>query len=251
MKVKIIDAQFLRKKIEIFFVILCVIIAITLTFNFISFSDEDTDIEAVSQNEISKIVIIDPGHGGVDAGATGVSGVYEKDLNLEIAFTLGELLKEKGYTVVYTRTTDKLLYREEENIKGMRKFYDLKNRCAVAEGYEDAIFISIHMNSFGASKYSGLQVYYSNNNDKSRLLADKIQSSVRANLQPTNNRQIKNGKDIYILDNCKALSVLVECGFLSNPEECEKLSQKEYQKELCFSILCGIIDYNEAEVLEN
>ena len=164
--------------------------------------------------------------------------------------TLGELLTEHGFTVIYTRTTDRMLYREEENIKGMRKLYDLKNRCAVAEGYEDAIFVSIHMNSFGASKYSGLQVYYSNNDENSRALAEKIQSSVRSTVQTENNRQVKNGKDLYILDNCPALSVLVECGFLSNPEECDKLSEKEYQKELSFAIVCGIIDYRETITAE-
>ena len=54
---------------------------------------------------------------------------------------------------------------------------------------------------------------------------------------------ITAGKSIYVLENIDNTAILIECGFLTNPEECEKLSQKEYQKELSFSIICGIINY--------
>ena len=138
-----------------------------------------------------------------------------------------------------------MLYTEEENIKGIRKISDLKNRCKIAARYPNSVFVSIHMNSFGSSKYSGLQVYYSEKNDESRLLADSIQNKVINDLQKTNNRVTKPGKDMYILENIDNTAVLIECGFLSNKEECEKLSEKEYQKELSFSIVCGIIEYIE------
>ena len=204
---------------------------------------DKSGISQPSSKEIEKVIIIDAGHGGEDSGAIGVSGVYEKDLNLEIATALGEELKNRGYTVVYTRTEDKMLYSPEENIKGMRKISDLKNRCKLTEQYQDCILISIHMNSYGSSKYSGLQVYYSDENDKSAVLAQKIQNSVRSELQPSNRRQIKSGDSLYLLQNVSCSAVLIECGFLSNKDECEKLSQKEYQKQLSFSIICGIIEY--------
>ena len=70
-----------------------------------------------------------------------------------------------------------------------------------------------------------------------------IQNNVKNTLQTTNKRQIKNGKSLYILDNSKATTVLVECGFISNEEECKKLLEKEDQNELSFSIVCGIIEY--------
>ena len=57
-----------------------------------------------------KLVVIDAGHGGEDCGAVGADGKYEKDLNMEIAAEIGALLTERGYTVIYTRTEDKLLY---------------------------------------------------------------------------------------------------------------------------------------------
>ena len=130
-----------------------------------------------------RLVILDAGHGGEDPGTTGVNGNYEKDLNLEIVMEIGKILEEKGYVIVYTRTDDKLLYTEEENIKGIRKISDLKNRCKVANRYPESIMVSIHMNSFGDGKYSGLQVYHKPSDQNSKLLADKIQSSVQSTLQ--------------------------------------------------------------------
>lgn len=196
-----------------------------------------------SDSEQAKTVIIDAGHGGEDSGAVGTNGVYEKNLNLSIALLIGEMLSERGYSVIYTRTDDRLLYKPEENIKGIRKISDLKNRCAIARDNPEAFFVSIHMNSFGQSKYSGLQVYYSADNEQSRLLADSVQSKVKETLQEGNNRKIKKGKGIYLLEHIENPAVLIECGFLTNPEECEKLSDKEYQKELSFAIVCGIIEY--------
>lgn len=190
------------------------------------------------------IIILDAGHGGEDCGAIGVNGIYEKDINLQIATFIGEELSARGYVVLQTRTEDKLLYTEAENIKGIRKISDLKNRVKIFNSYENAVVVSIHMNSFSASKYSGLQVYYSPCEGSSRL-ATEIKESVRETLQPDNKRNVKLGDGIYVLKHSENPSVLVECGFLSNPEECERLSKKEYQKSLSFSIVCGIINYVE------
>lgn len=201
--------------------------------------------EALQTASEENLIIIDAGHGGEDPGAVGDGDIYEKDLNLEIANCLGALLSERGFAVMYTRTEDKLLYTEEENIKGIRKISDLKNRCKIAAEYPNAMFVSIHMNSFGSAKYSGLQVYYSENNDKSRVLATKIQTSVKDNLQNDNDRVIKAGKNMYVMENVSNPAVLIECGFLTNFEECKKLCEKEYQKRLSLAIVCGIIEYKE------
>jgi N-acetylmuramoyl-L-alanine amidase len=242
MKVKVINLSKinpLRHKGEIFVSVIA-LAAIIFGF-FFKINNDVYDAEAASATEM--LIILDAGHGGEDVGATGVNGVFEKDLNLSLTFILGEMLTDKGFAVVYTRSEDKLLYKENENIKGIRKISDLKNRCKVAKNYPRALFVSIHMNTFGDSKYSGLQVYYSSNNSESEILAGAIQSSVKKELQPENNRNIKVGKDIYILENVDNPAVLIECGFLSNPEEAKKLSEKEYQKILSFSIICGIIEY--------
>ena len=190
-----------------------------------------------------KIIILDAGHGGEDPGAVVNGEIYEKDLNLQITLEIGKALEEKGFVVVYTRTDDRLLYKEEENIKGIRKISDLKNRCKIAERYPDSIFVSIHMNSFGNSKYSGLQTYYSKSNEKSKLLADSVQNKVISDLQKNNNRTTKPGNNMYLLENIGNPAILIECGFMTNKEELKKLSEKEYQKQLSFSIVYGIIEY--------
>ena len=223
--------------------VISIILIITTVFWTITSLIDKNAVSTAASAETGKVIIIDAGHGGEDAGAIGINGAYEKDLNLAIALEVGKELANRGYTVIYTRTEDKMLYLPEENIKGMRKISDLKNRCKLTDAYEDCILVSIHMNSFGSSKYSGLQVYYADGNEESRMLATKIQNSVREELQPENKRQVKNGKSLYLLDNSNGTPVIIECGFLSNESECEKLSQKEYQKQLSFWIICGIIEY--------
>ena len=199
----------------------------------------------VSAEPFKKLIVIDAGHGGEDCGAIGVTGVLEKDLNLDVAFNVGRLLQDEGYLVVYTRSEDKMLYAPDEDVKGIRKISDLKNRCKIAESYPDAVFVSIHMNSFGDSRYSGLQVYYSENNEGSERLASSVQAKVCELVQKENKRNVKAGSGLYLLENISGEAILVECGFLTNEEECKKLSEKEYQNALSFAIVCGIIEYVE------
>lgn len=234
-----------KRNIKIAAPIFALFISITLIVNAIA-SAGSLYVDAFAEkNSEKRTVIIDAGHGGEDCGAIGVGGVYEKDLNFDISLKLGEYLSEAGYKVIYTRKDDKLLYTEAENIKGMRKIYDLKNRVSIANETENGIFISIHMNSYGSASASGLQVYYSQNTEGSRELASQIQKQVKEAVQPTNKRAIKSGENMYLLENSTNDAVLIECGFISNPAECEKLLEKEYQKELCFAILCGIINYDK------
>ena len=246
MKIYVLNLIGRRMTAGILTVLLVFIVLIAAIIGIVSLHfGENLIAEDTATVPYEKIIVIDPGHGGEDAGATGVNGVLEKDLNMHMALEMGAALEEKGYIVVYTRTDDRLLYTEEENIRGIRKISDLKNRCEVAKRYPTSVFVSVHMNSFGSEKYSGLQVYYSEKNSESKILADGIQNRVISDIQKDNNRVTKPGKDIYILENIDNTAVLIECGFLTNKEECEKLSQKEYQKELSFSIVCAIIEYIE------
>ena len=230
---------------------LSLVLILVISFRCGLFAFPKTDAGAADQtvaNASAKAtVIIDAGHGGEDVGAIGSDGIYEKDLNMQVTQKLGDYLSAAGYNVIYTRTEDRLLYTEEQNVKGMRKIYDLKNRIAIANAYSDAIFISIHMNYYGSPSCTGLQVYHSASAE-SKALAQSVQSTVKNTLQPGNKRTVKDGAGIYVLENCIHPAVLIECGFISNPEECKKLSEKEYQKELCFSILCGIIEYEKNQL---
>lgn len=191
------------------------------------------------------MIIIDPGHGGEDCGATS-DGYIEKDLNLAISFKLRDVFKAFGYEVVLTRIDDTMLYRDGEEHR--KKFHDLQNRVLFANTYSDAVFISVHMNKFPASYCKGLQTFYSENNSKSKQIAETIQQSARL-LQQDNNRKIKSGQDtIYILNKLQMPAVLVECGFLSNNEDAKLLSDDEYQKLLAFSIYCGVAEGMENKV---
>lgn len=108
------------------------------------------------------VVVIDPGHGGEDGGASGTNGVYEKTLNLAIAKILCSQLLAGGIPAVLTREEDKMLYDkygELSDYSRHKKTYDLRNRLRMTEEYEEPVFVSIHMNSFSISKYNGLQVF--------------------------------------------------------------------------------------------
>ena len=237
------------KKIVISYLIFCivftaVIMAMIFISNFLLFKAVSVDQGVISDTQGKPVVIIDAGHGGEDGGAIGKNGIYEKDVNLIITNDLADMLKAAGVEVIMTRSEDVLLYDRSADFKGRKKMLDLAARLRIANETENAIFVSIHMNSFPIEKYDGLQVYYSKNTAKSRLLAESIQSSVKEHLQSNNDRSIKEaGSNIYLLDRCQSTSVLVECGFLSNTAECDLLSTEEYQKELSLAIFSGIYSY--------
>ena len=225
-------------KICIFSIVLS-LTALMLCTLFYYWTDKDTDTWA--QNN-SPTVIIDAGHGGMDSGAS-YEDVYEKELNLSLALMLGDMLKSSGYEVIQTRTEDIML---GNGTKGSKKMQDLKERVDLANSTDNAIFVSIHMNKFSQEKYSGLQVFYSPNNQSSALLAEKIQSNIKSILQSNNNREIKeSGSNIFLLDNIDNPAVLVECGFLSNPDERTKLSTEEYRKELASVIYASVVEFLE------
>ncbi|MBE6576792.1 MAG: hypothetical protein E7653_01475 [Ruminococcaceae bacterium] len=191
-------------------------------------------------------VIIDAGHGGEDGGAVGTNGIYEKELNLMIASELRDLLEAKGIPTRLTRTEDILLYDRNTDYQGRKKALDMAARLAIAQEYENAIFVSIHMNSFPQEKYSGLQVYYSENDACSRSLAELIQSLTVKNIQPSNTRKIKpSSGNIYLLEKISHPAVLIECGFLSNRQECALLCSEEYRARLCMTLCSSIINYFE------
>lgn len=207
-------------------------------------SSHSSDTQPPSKYEWAPTVIIDAGHGGEDGGAVGINGTCEKELNLAIALELDALLRAEGISTRLTRDGDYMLYDKFSNYSGHKKSQDLAARLAIANEYENAIFVSIHMNSFPQEKYSGLQVYYSENSTASKQLADIIQRLTAENLQPQNTRLTKasEGK-IYLLKNIKLPAVLVECGFLSNSEECALLCRADYRHRLCMVLFSSVINY--------
>lgn len=237
------------KALKLFFCIflLAVVFSAISIFILTSSTDNKSSHGAIqketSDPQKNYVVIIDAGHGGEDGGAIGKNGAYEKDINLMLAKKLKERLVSLGITCELTRDTDILLYDKNADYEGKKKKLDLLARKKFAEQYENAIFISIHQNSFSKSQYSGLQVYYSTNDPASRILASKIQADIKKGLQPNNNRAIKPSSSIYLLDELTCPAVLVECGFLSNQAECERLCDESYQNAICDILAKSIFDF--------
>ena len=190
------------------------------------------------------VVILDAGHGGEDGGAVSVAGDYEKDLNLALCQQMEILLKANGIPTVMTRTEDILLYDKTVDYHGRKKALDLAARRAIAEAYPNGIFVSIHMNSYPIPRYHGLQVWYSPNHSASHALAEAIQATVAATLQPANDRAVKAaGSNIYLLHRLQSPAVLVECGFLSNPEEAELLGDPAYRRQLALVLFLSLMEF--------
>jgi N-acetylmuramoyl-L-alanine amidase len=210
---------------------------------------EETTVPETTTPPPNVTVIIDAGHGGEDGGAVGINGVLEKNINLDIAKKLRDKLVAQNIPVVMTRSDDIMLY-DHSNTKMKRKTQDLMNRQKIALQYENAIFISIHMNSFPIEKYSGAQIYYSKNNPQSEIIANQIQSAFKT-IQPNNTRQIKPAdQSIFLLYRLNCPAILAECGFLSNSLECNKLSDDAYRTQVA-DVLFGAISKYVSQIEES
>lgn len=201
-------------------------------------------IASILANNSPCTIVIDAGHGGEDGGATGKSKIMEKDINLAIAKDLQQLLQVSGYNVVMTRTDDVSISDNNLDTIRERKSSDMHNRLKILESQGDCVFVSIHQNFFTQSRYSGAQIFYSKNNEKSKALAENVRCEITGLIQQDNQRKIKPAtSSIFLLWHSKVPSVLVECGFLSNEEEADKLNDTDYQQKMAFAIYCGLLDY--------
>lgn len=207
----------------------------------ISYKIDDVMVKTVGINNVKtkKTVIIDPGHGGIDVGTVGIDGSLEKNINLSISLDLYDYLMVSGINTVLTRDGDYEVYIAGEK----RTKSDLYNRMDFINSVPDSILISIHQNHFENEAEWGTQVWFSPNDEISPTLADKILRSVKKNIQPENKRENKvSDNSYYILYKAQKPSVMVECGFVSNKNENNKLQDKEYQKDMAYSILAGICE---------
>lgn len=201
----------------------------------------------------SKIILIDPGHGGIDGGAQAKDGTCEKDINLNISLKLRKYLESKKYKVIMTRQEDKGLYTESGKIR-KKKLEDLENRCKIKVNSNCDAFISVHLNMFPESKYYGAQVWYGDNKESEKL-AGIIQKNMINDLDKNNKRKEKPAKNSYkILRYGKNIpSVIVECGFLSNDAERQKLKDTSYQQKVAESLGKSVEEFfkNQSKELGN
>lgn len=223
--------------ITAFLIILSAMLYLTFMANF-------SAAEASSMPITQKTVIVDAGHGGDDGGAIGIDGTVEKDINLDIALKLEKILKFYGFNVIMTRTQDVMTCDDGLDSLRKRKISDIHNRFELMRKNPGAIFISVHQNKFEDSSQHGTQVFYSGNDERSKELAEAIQTSVTLTLQRKNDRVVKkSGSGIYLLYHAKIPAVLVECGFISNSDEVKKLKDESYRMKLAILIADGLLKY--------
>lgn len=204
-------------------------------------SNKDKDIVLkINRNldvkPLDRLIVIDPGHGGTDPGATSITGKREKDLNFSVSNILSDGLKEKGYNVLMTRDTD--------------TFVDLYERARIANENNADIFISIHGNSLaGNSSINGLEVYYWPANKSEIKEEDQypLAKSIFDQMIKTTGAESRGVKtnSYVVIRETRMPAVLIETGFLSNPHEESLLYTKDYQNKMVEGIIKGIESYFE------
>ena len=168
-------------------------------------------LQTFSSSDIK--VVLDAGHGEPDGGAVGVSGVVEKDENAE-------------------------------TIRKM-KVSDMNKRLDIMKNSHADIFVSIHMNSFGDQKVSGLHIFYDKNHPEIERLAKSIQNKM-SEVTGAEMHAVKTADErLFLMKNPPMPAILVECGFLSNPDEEKKLASDEYQSKIAWAIASAIENYTK------
>jgi N-acetylmuramoyl-L-alanine amidase len=166
--------------------------------------------------------VIDAGHGGHDRGGIPGQRVAEKDMTLDVALRLSNVLSASGYRVVMTRSSD--------------VFVPLGGRVAIANSYRNAVFVCIHFNATGRSGASGIETYFYSRD--SLPLASAIHHYVTGGA-PSANRGVRR-RGYYVLRKTSIPAVLVECGFLTNPTEAAYAQSASYRQKLAEEIAAGV-----------
>ena len=183
-----------------------------------------------------KTVVIDPGHGGGDPGAIQF-GMREKDLNLDIALRLEELLLAAGYNVILTRNTD-----TDVTWLGSPDKLELQARADVANSLEADVFISIHNDSSTNTSMHGTCTFYYKAIDYE--LGRIIQKHMAAELGIAN-RGVKQA-EFYVLSHTEMPAVLVEVAFMSHKDNAMLLAEPEFRQKAAEAICDALIEYSDS-----
>ena len=185
-------------------------------------------------------VVLDAGHGGKDPGKIGITGCYEKDINLKIVEKLKLFFEMEGVEVILTRDGDYGLYQESDTNK---KNADMRNRAKLIEDSKADVVVSIHQNSYTDESIKGAQTFYYGGSTEGKQMAKSVQERMVLVLDKENHRKEKANDGYYLLKNSTCPSVIVECGFLSNEKECSLLETEYYQEKVAWAIFVGIMQY--------
>lgn len=205
----------------------------------------------LASQELSPVVVIDPGHGGQDSGAM-CAGMLEKDLALDVGQRLDRLLQAQGVPTVLTRVGD--------------AYVPLPDRVALTNRVPHCVLVSIHFNEDNQALTSGIETYYAEHqappgpalaswlpfwhravaqdpNLESQSLASFIQQELVVRTQALN-RGTKP-KQFFVITNVRHPAVLVEGGFLTNKEDIAKIMNQEYREQMAIAIAEGVLRYRE------
>lgn len=179
------------------------------------------------------LVMVDPGHGGTDFGAS-VEGVNEKDINLAISLELAQMLAGSWteYVPVLTRYTDTAM--------------PLSNRCVLERVYNPSCFVSIHCNAASSGMAKGFEVFTTKGVTRADALATKVLEEIKARFPGMVLRtDFQDGdpdkeENFQVLKGTRSPAVLVECGFVSNVEERALLATKQFQIRVAAALAYGI-----------
>ena len=188
---------------------------------------------------LSKVIYIDPGHGGADSGAF-YKNYKESDLNLEISKKVMELLKTKGATVYLTRYGD---YDLATPNAWNRKRSDLSRRAEIINKSNCDLYLSIHLNADDSGSLRGAEVYYDTINSENELIAKIFQDEFKKNLNT--DRDYKENSTKYLQRRVSRPGVLLEVGFLSNVGDRALLTNNTYQQKIANVITNGVLRYFE------
>jgi len=188
--------------------------------------------KAESANQLT--VLIDPGHGGKDPGATAIDKkTTEKELNLDVALRLNRILKDLGFNTMMTRSDD--------------RYVDLASRSGMANNNYVDFFMSIHFNAFTNSAKGIETLYYPNEiTDEypidNRKMANLFHSEITEALKRPS-RGITPRPGLHVLNKTKMPAILAELGFLTNAEEFEQIKKDEYREMAARALAASIVRY--------
>ena len=184
-----------------------------------------------------------PDIGYPDDGAVAEDGTSEANINLNIVLKLQDLLEQSGCKTMLTRSDENGIYDTDSNNIREKKITDLKNRVKLINESNSDLIVSIHLNKFDQSKYSGWQTFYRKKDNNSENLAKLIQQNLNLSIQKNNKREALSIENKYIIEKTTIPTCIVECGFLSNNEDLSNLKTEEYQEKIAWGIYTGIMDY--------
>lgn len=212
-----------------------ILIALDSVYAYMTYQDSNYFyIKLQKPSEVyNKVLVIDAGHGGKDAGAISANKqYYEKDINLYILQDLKKLLdKEKDIKVYYTRTGDDKVF--------------LRPRVTLADAVDCDYFISIHCNANEYAYPNGTEILYYNekfkgvrNSDLAKLFSEELAKTTALKNRGTVKKHLK---DIFIMDKATVPMILIETGYLTNNNDMWYLSNNKNRQAVARGIFNGIM----------